>query len=312
LWQLYQYSGRLSILRDYWDVLVKPLEFIVGSCIEEFEDHAEIIRSSGPNGKERIDGKAVYYANPTYSLLTTIEALRGACKAAELIGREIDPRWEKLIPKLERGIEVNRFDGVLREARTPEASVTGCASQLGLYNVLLDKTTLLAQIKSSREGYLTWTNHGYRAIPWTMCDVSAAFSRMGMEGAGRYIEQAAGFTTTLNGFPEAVRPDGVYGKTWYTSVHGDFVHAVNLLLICRRGDVIELFAGIPEDWGDVSFNSLRVPLGLIVSASRTRNRITAKVNNDSDHSQQFKVHALGRKAWEVAVTLNPGETVSLP
>jgi len=313
-WQLYQYSGRSSVLKEYWDCLVQPLEFLVGHCVEEFEDHAEIIRSSGPNGKERIDGKVVYYPNPTFSLLTTIEALRGACEAANLLGREIPPRWRQLLPKLERGVERNRFEGVIREARHPNANVTEAASQVGLFDARLDKETLLAHIRrfTSREGFLTWTNHGYRAVPWTMCDASAALSRLGMEGAGRYVEMAAMFTTTLNAFPEAIRPDGVYVKTWYPTVHGDFVHAVHLLLVRRRQDVVELFAGVPADWGPVSFQSLRAPVGLIVSASRTDKGITATVINDSDRRQQFKVRAFGPAAWEESVALEPGQTASLP
>jgi hypothetical protein len=304
----------LAMLRNYWDCLMQPLEFLMAHCVEEFDDHAEIVRSSGPNGKERVDGKVVYYANPTFSLLTTIEALRGACQAGDLLGRKIDPRWRRLLPKLERGIEVNRFNGLIHEARSPKAVVTGSASQLGLFNVLLDKKTLMAQIESysSREGFLTWTNHGYRAVPWTMCDASAALSRMGLEGAGRYVEMAARLTTTLNGFPEAVRPDGVYVKTWYPTVHGDFVHAVNLLLVRRHQDMVELFPGVPVNWGDASFNSLRVPLGLLVSASRTTKGVVAQVTNDSDRRQQFKVRASGTAAWEELVALNPGERVCLP
>ena len=57
VWQLYQYSGRLSVLRDYWECLRKPVEFLLGACVDSFPDHAEIIRSSGPNGKERVDQK---------------------------------------------------------------------------------------------------------------------------------------------------------------------------------------------------------------------------------------------------------------
>jgi hypothetical protein len=313
-WQLYQYSGRLSVLKEYWDCLVQPLEFLLGHCVEEFDDHAEIIRSSGPNGKERVDGKVVYYPNPTFSLLTTIEALRGACEAANLLGREIPPRWRQILPKLERGIERNRFEGVIREARHPRANITEAGSQVGLFDARLDKETVLANTrrKSSREGFPTWTNHGYRAVPWVMCDSSAAFSRLGIEGAGHYVELATLFTTTLNGFPEAIRPDGVYVKTWYPTVHGDFVHAVHLLLVRRRQDVVELFAGVPDDWGPVSFQSLRAPVGLVVSASRKDKQITAKVVNDSDRRQQFKLAARGDGAWEESVALEPGEAVSLP
>ena len=314
VWQLYQYSGRLAVLRDYWDCLVKPLEFLLGACVEEFEDHAEIIRSSGPNGKERIDGKVVYYPNPIRTLLTTIEAVRAVCEAADLLDREINPRWRRLLPKLERGIEVNRFDGLVHANRTPKASVRADASYVGLFDCLTDEKTLLAEIDESTgpEGFMRWSNHGYRAIPWIHTNVSAAFSRLGMTGAARMVEIAAEFTTTLCGLPEAVRPDGIYCKTWYPTVHGGFVHAVNLLLARRRDDVVELFAGVPAAWGDVCFNSHRVPVGLLVNASRTDEEVTAEVTNDSDRPQSFRVRASGTSNWEEAVSLAPGETVALP
>lgn len=314
-WQFYLYSGRLSALKDYWDCVMQPVEFMMSNCIVEFEDHAEIIRSSGPNGKERVNGKVVHYANPTCTLLDTIEALRGACAAADLLGRPIDPRWRKLLPKLERGLEVNRIDGALREARSPKASPTCAFSQVGLFGAPMDKQAVLASIAhfTSREGFQTWANHGYRVVPWFICDASAALSRLGMtEEAARHAEMAAQFTTTLNGFPEAVRPDGVYVKTWYATIHGDFVHAVNLLLLQRRNDAVELFPGVPAAWGDVSFESLRAPVGLVVSASRTAGKIVAKVLNDGDRRQQFRVRACNAAKWEQAIALEPGQSVSLP
>jgi len=314
VWQLYLYSGRPSLLSDYWDCLVEPVKFLLGACVEEFERHAEIIRSSGPNGKERVDGKVVYYPNPIRTLLATIEAVRAVREAAKLLGREINPRWERLLPKLERGIRVNEFDGLVRASRNPKAPARADASYVGLFNCLVDEKTLRAEVAEATgpEGLMRWWNHGYRVVPWMHLNVSAAFSRLGMTGAGGMAEIAAKFTTTLGGFPEAVRPDGVYSKTWYPTVHGAFVHAVNLLLARRRGDVVELFAGVPADWGDASFQRLRVPLGLVVSGSRTAGRIAAEVTNDSHHRQCVRVHACGPAPWEEAVSLEPGETVSLP
>ncbi len=314
VWQLYQYSGRVRVLEEYWDCLVEPLEFLLGACVEEFDDHAEIVRSSGPNGKERINGKVVYYPNPIRTLLATIEAVRAARDAAALLGREADPRWERLLPKLERGIEVNRFDGLVRASRHPKASVRADASYVGLFGCLVDEKTLQAEIDEATgpEGLMRWWNHGYRVVPWMHLNVSAAFSRLGMDGAARMAEMAARFTTTLGGIAEAVRPDGIYSKTWYHTVHGAFVHAANLLLVRRRDDVVELFAGVPGDWGDVSFERLRVPVGLLVSASRTGDRIAAEVANDSDRRQTIRVRAAGAAAWEETITLEPGEEMSLP
>jgi len=314
VWQLYRYSGRLAVLRDYWDCLEKPLGFLLGACVEEFEDHAEIIRSSGPNGKERIDGKVVYYPNPIRTLLATIEAVRAVCAAADLLGREVDPGWRRLLPKLERGISVNRFDGLVHANRTPKSSVRADASYVGLFDCLTDEKTLLAEIHESTgpDGFMRWSDHGYRAIPWIHTNVSAAFSRLGMTEAAHMVDMAAMFTTTLFGLPEAVRPDGIYCKTWYPTVHGGFVHAVNLLLACRRDDVVELFAGVPAAWGDVCFSSHRVPVGLLVSASRIEGKVAAEVTNDGDRPQSLRVRASGTPSWDEDVSLAPSDTVSLP
>ena len=112
--------------------------------------------------------------------------------------------------------------------------------------------------------------------------------------------------------PEAVRPDGVYSQTWYPTVHGGFVHATNLLLARPRDDAVELFAGLPPKWGDCSFRSLRVPEGLLASASRRHERISAEVTNDCDRQQSARVRTSGAKPWEVTVSLKPGEKVALP
>jgi len=314
VWQLYRYSGRLAVLKNYWDCLVEPVEFLLGACVEEFPDHAEIIRSSGPNGKERIDGKVVYHPNPIRTLLATIEAVRAVCEAARLLGKKPDPRWERLLTKLERGIAANKFGGVVRANRTPKAPPRADAAYVGLFNCLTDEKTLSAELDhfTGPEGLMRWPDHGYRAIPWSHLNVSAALSRLGLPGAARTLEIAARFTTTLHGFPEAVRPDGVYSKTWYPTVHGGFVHATNLLLVRPRGDSVELFAGLPAEWPDAAFRSLRAPVGLLISASRSGGRITAEITNDSDHRQSIRVRACGSEGWEETISLNPDEKVALP
>ena len=314
VWHLYQYSGRLKILEDYWDCLAEPVEFLLSACVKEFPNHAEIIRSSGPNGKERIDGKVVYYPNPIRTLLATIEAVRAIREAAQLLGKKPDPRWERLLPKLERGINANRFGGLIRANRTPKAPPRVDAAYLGLFNCLSDEKTFDAEIERATgpQGLMRWPDHGYRVVPWSHLNVSAALSRLGRPGAARMLETAARFTTTLHGFPEAIRPDGIYYKTWYPTTHAAFVHATNLLLARSRGDVLELFAGLPAEWGDSSFRSLRVPKGLLVSASRRDGKISGEVSNESDNQQSVTVRASGAKPWEITVSLKPGEKAAVP
>ncbi len=313
VWRLYEYTGRLRVLRDYWECLAEPVEFLLGACVTEFADHAEIIRSSGPDGKERVDGRVVYRPNPIRTLLATVEAVRAIRRAADLLGKKRDPRWDRLLPKLERGIEANRFDGVVRASRSPDAPPRADAAYVGLFNCRTDARTLDAELRFYRgpDGFFRWPDHGYRAIPWSHLNVSAAFSRLGRPGAAEHVDLAARFTTTLHAFPEAVRPDGVFSKTWYPTVHGAFVHAVNLLLLRRRADRIELFAGLPPEWGDAEFHSLRVPFGLVVSAQRRGGRVTAELLNDSEQRQTISVRAVGRRGWERSVELLPGEKVLL-
>lgn len=317
VWQLYQYCGRLTVLEKYWDCLVKPVEFLLGACVREYADYAEIIRSSGTDGKQRKNGKVVYPENPTITLVATIAAVRAVSEAAELLGRKPDPRWKLLLPKLEHGLNANRFGGVLREYRDPEAPPDGDTAlcYLSLFNDCpTDEKTLSAGTKyyTGPEGLLRWPDQGERVIPWMHLRLSAALSRLGLPDAARMLEIGSQFTTTLNALPEGVCPDGAYTHPWYPTVHAAFVHALNLLMLCRRGDVVELFAGLPTEWGDASFESLRVPVGLVVSASRTRQMITAEATNDSELVQIVRFRASGQKTWEKIVSLEPCEKVALP
>jgi hypothetical protein len=311
-WQLYQYTGQLRILKEYWDCLSEPVAFLLGACVNEYENHAEIIRSSGPNGKERIDGKVVYNPNPIRSIMTTVEAVSAIREAAKLLGKTPDPEWDRLLPKLKRGIQANRFGGVIRSNRTPD-SRPGDLAYAGLFNCPVDENTIRAEVQhlSGPTGLIRWQGHGYSVVPWMHCKLSAAYSRLGLPEAAEVLEQGAQFTTTLGAFPEAVRPDGVYWKTWYPSVHGSYIQAMNLLLVRSHEDVVELFPGLPEEWGDASFASLRVPFGLLVSASRSNGEISGEITNGSDQTQDIRIRAFSENAWEKSMTLEPGQKVSL-
>ena len=232
---------------------------------------------------------------------------------ARLLGKTPDPAWDRLLPKLKRGIEANRFGGVIRASRHPEAPPRVDTSYVGLFDCPADDATFRADLDymMSPDGLLRWPNHGYKVVPWIHCNVSAALSRRGKSGAAEMLMRGAQFTTTLYAFPEAVRPDGVYSKTWYPTVHGSLVNAVNLLLVRSRNNQVDLFAGLPEEWGDASFETLRVPFGLVVSGSRAGGRISAKVTNDSSSKQSLRLHAFGAPEWEKTVELDPGQSVAL-
>lgn len=312
VWEFYRYSGRVDILEEYWACIVEPLEFLIGACVNEYDDHAEIIRSSGPNGKERVNGKVVYFPNPIRSLVTVIKAVRAAIDAAKLLGKPVLPEWERLLPKLVRGVEVNRFGDIVRANKTEKASPDAGGAYLGLFDCNEAKDSALAVIDAvtSESGFITWPNSGYMVIPWNTLQASAVCSRMHVPGAAQHLETAARFATTLGAIPEAVRIDGVYSKTWYPAAHGSLAQAVNLLLVHRNGDTIELFSDVPGEWGDVEFENLRVPVGLSVTASRVEGRIIARVENRSAQSQSLCIRAHGDAPWETEVVLDPGQATN--
>jgi hypothetical protein len=161
----------------------------------------------------------------------------------------------------------------------------------------MDQETIKASMNSFRtgEGAYRWDNHGYKAIPWINTYISSALSRLGMEGASQTLLDTIDLTTTTFGFPEAIRPDGIFHKTWYPTVHASFVHALNLLLVKRRGDVVEVFTGIPDSWGDVSFKNLLIPNGLLVSAQRNKQHLDISVKNTSHIQQSITIKAFKNK-----------------
>ena len=87
---------------------------------------------------------------------------------------------------------------------------------------------------------------------------------------------------------------------------------LNLLLLRGRDDSIELFAGLPPAWGDASFRSLRAPVGLLVTAARTRGKISAELTNDSDRPHSPHRRACGPEPWEETVSLKPNEKITFP
>ncbi len=314
-WNLYRFTGRRADLEENWELLVEAANFLCGSCIREFKDHAEIIPSSAPNGKERVKGKSVHFPNPLRSVVVTLMVLEGLVEGSKILGREARPEWARLHRKLLAGIETNRIEGVLRASRSPKAIPNINMSVAGIYsNCFLERKTLLQgqfKLLLGPDGLFRWEDHGYTVVPWMHFNASAALSRIGHKDAAKQLEVGARFTTTLGAFPEGVRPDGVYWKTWYPSPHGSFVNAIHRLLVNETPGRIELFAGLPESWGDATFSNLRVPPGFLVSGSRKKGKVRVKLTNDGDFEQTVTVVLHGATKLKQKVSLGPGKSISL-
>lgn len=292
VWMLYQYTGQRRILEEGWELMVETMAFFAAVAIREYPDHAEIVRSSGPNGKERRAGKSVHFPNPIRTLVAGVKALEAVAGAADVLQRPIPDAWRRLLPKLRAGMEVNRFGGFIRKARTPERGPGTDPYYHGLFDCLLDRRTARKEFQVDRtaEGLMRWSDHGYRVVPWLHFNWSAALSRMGDPRAASVLSDGAHFTTTLNALPEGVRPDGVFWKTGYPTCHASFVHALNLLLVRREGHTVRLFPGWPREWGDVAIHGLALPGGLRVDAVlRLGGGSWAEVRNDGDTPQRIRL-----------------------
>jgi hypothetical protein len=291
VWQVYLHTGDPNILRQYWDVMALPMQFLLKHTVIEDKDKALIIRSSGPNGKERVNGKSVHHRNPTRSLLAIIEALKAIMAASDVLGVMRDPCCDRLLPKLIKGIEHNRQDGIIgHNEEMPAPHADPCLA--GLFNAPVDRSTFKAALKRhcNSSGFQYWEDHGYRAVPWLDLHAAATYLRINQTSlAIKHLEHAASMTTSLNAFPEGVRPDGVFWKSWYATVHGAFAHAINILLLRRSADKLYIFHGVPQQWGDVSMSNLCVPVGLKVKATRKAGKIHAQITNHSHISQQLSV-----------------------
>ncbi len=315
VWQVYQHTGDPNILREYWDVMAKPMAFLMNHVVIEEDDMALIIRSSGPNGKERVNGKSVHHRNPTRSLQAVIEAIKAVMGASDVLGITRDPCCDRLLPKLIKGIERNRKDGIIgRNDEMPSPHADPCLT--GLFNAPIDRRTFKAALKRHRNsrGFQYWEDHGYASVPWLDLHAAATFLRLDQtDQAIKHMEHAAGLTTSLNAFPEGVRPDGVYWKTWYATVHGAFAHAINILFLRRSGNRLAIFHGVPAAWGDVSMTNLCAPVGLQVRASRQGSKIKARITNESPIIQSLSIHlggANGKGGFVHDQTLKPQQTVT--
>ncbi|HBC89673.1 MAG TPA: hypothetical protein DCZ94_22265 [Lentisphaeria bacterium] len=310
-WQLYLHTGRKDLLKKYWPCIMEPLKFILAAGVREFKDHAEIISSSGPNGKERKNGKVLLYPNPLRSLLTTIATLEAAIKGSEILGLKTDPSWSRLLQKLRNGYDLNRFKGLIHLAKNPKMGISADGYCIGMFDCIGDKRTLLYDIShlTGKHGFMRWPDHGYPVVPWLHFNYSAALSKMDMPGAATLLDKAVPFTTSLFAFPEGVRPDGVFWKNWYPSVHGSFVHAFNLLLLRSKDCMIEIFPEYPLKWGDAEFRNLRTAPGLLVSASRRNSSVRAELKNDSDRKLDLQVR-LGKSPAK-RITLKSNGIISV-
>ena len=316
VWQTYLHTADINVLWDNWELMQQTMTFLLEHVVIEKREIALIIRSSGPNGKERANGKSVHHLNPTRTLLAVIEALKAIIQAADALGIEHEPCWDRLLPKLIKGIEHNRHGGIIGRNQTmPTPHADPCMA--ALFNAPVDRKTFRAAMKRHRSshGNQHWEDHGYSYVPWLDLHTAATLLRLNQtDEAIVHLQRAAQCTTTLGAFPEGIRPDGVYWKTWYATVHGAFTHAMNILLARRDDKHVYVMHGVPKHWGDIAYKNLRVPIGLVINASRVGQHHQIKIKNEHKASQHFWLWVGGDQKQPLAkeqIALEPHQQIHL-
>ena len=186
-----------------------------------------------------------------------------------------------------------------------------------LFNAPVDRKTFRAAMKRHRSshGNQHWEDHGYSYVPWLDLHTAATLLRLNQtDEAIVHLQRAAQCTTTLGAFPEGIRPDGVYWKTWYATVHGAFTHAMNILLARRDDKHVYVMHGVPKHWGDIAYKNLRVPIGLVINASRVGQHHQIKIKNEHKASQHFWLWVGGDQKQPLAkeqIALEPHQQIHL-
>jgi hypothetical protein len=312
-WDLYKYTGDVSLLRRYWPVINEITAFLVSSLIEWHGNEARIREGTGSD--ETVDR-----ANDSVTLITVLKAIEALTQGAGVLGVDIAPAYYSLPASLQLGLARN-YDG---KVLMPFTGATGITSVI-FYSFLLNLPDGLPAESIERgladcQGKWGLTNpHNYRNLiwPWAEAQAACALAHMGDRRAYEHLSQAARVTSELGAMPEKVRPDRFWIGFYYTTCSGAFAWALNCMLAHARGDTVSVLPAVPPEWADLSFENLRVQPGILVSAEAHGGRLT-RLTLENDSPNQVSVNLRVPEPWCTgaslpdALALAAGDTWQMP
>lgn len=288
----FESTGDTKELAAHWGLVKGCLDFLLAETLLVIDDEAVIAEGQGSN-------ESLAVTNDTLTAMVTIKTLELAISVAPRIGKKVPGSYADALQKLRKGLAGNYKDGVLMAYRGAEQPGVFPLTA-GLYNVPqgVDRRSAMAALKQIRSPWgldTGFPTEVYKDWPWFHFRAAIALAYLGSDKAASYVRSGTRCNSSLGAFPEKVRIDGYGIGYWYSSPHALLAFALTALLVNDAKGAINVFPHIPASWKDVHFRDLRVPPGLLVSATMKKGKVTEViVKNDSDELVEFSIRIPSR------------------
>lgn len=272
----YLVSGDKDLLEESFPMMDDLVIFMVHETVKDCGDYAVIGECMGPD-ESFLDLKV----NDSWTCAITIKAIECLTESARVLGKTPTVNGlPGLAVKLRRGLDMNvDKDGVLQPFQGAAFPHWGSL----IFSHCPEHSALLPTIDKMEECYDPvlglYNSHGLtryaeKSFPWADFWKAHILAMACDSRAGERIEKHIPYTNKFGGIAERIFYHGERYKEYFGTGHAAFCWALNCCMVNQVGDELRLFPGIPESWGDVSFENLRTESGLLVSASLSEGRVT--------------------------------------
>jgi hypothetical protein len=301
LFDPYRFHGDREDLKKRLPLLQEVLKFLVTETV--VEEGGDYFIKPLQGGDENIHRR-----NDTCHALSLIEGLTGLIEGCRVSGLPVPDGYQGVLDGLRKSLKRNYRNHILSDYEGGKE----VSSASFIYHVLaqpegITPKSLRAALKQSW-GLWGLTNNGtYRNLiwPWTEGRAALAFSVTNPDFSFERLKHVVNFTSTHGIFPEKVRPDGFWVLFGYLTAHTTFVYAVNSLLACDDGKVLNVTVGIPAEWKNLSFEKVFTASGFGVSFSLKNGKVRKLViENCRETKRSVKLRLLKKPVR--TVDLLPG------
>ncbi|MFA6134737.1 MAG: hypothetical protein WC869_12045 [Phycisphaerae bacterium] len=279
LWDLYRYTGDKAMLRSIGYPMLRGAMRVYEEMIEDRDGQYVLPLAPSPEFCPR--GACVWGENPSFQL-AIIHALLAALPKAAADLRIDEPRlrsWQDIRSRLPKATIENGHIALWKGLDLPE-SHRHHSHLAGIYpfETLDIDGADDALVRNSMKWWVSrgsgmWTGWcmTWAAILWARRScATAAFAMLEqyrrfftgpVNYASRHDAVADGFTT-FRGSPHMMQLDAALGAA----------AAILEMLAHQRGGKVHCAPAVPEEWGDVSFDRLRLPGGKLAFGRRRNGR----------------------------------------
>lgn len=200
-----------------------------------------------------------------------ISTLRRAADAADLLGVDADRAADFRACANRLVDSLPQRDG--RYVAYPDCTEESMGTLAGFFPFRTFGRDNAAQVKAVRhflENGAAFGNMyatGRRICPWYAATMALSALRAGdaRHPPVRWLQEAHRSAGLWGEFWEINEPGVAQFRPWFMTAAGNCLYALNQLLVADREDVVELGAGVPDDWRDYAFR-LPIPGGWTVEA----------------------------------------------